>query len=78
MNMYVIAYKGNMYTFEKNENELNPDAFMSRCWFIVKNIDMYDDYDYLVSLSHIWANHKFLGVSYDCNIMKEVEKCSQS
>ena len=71
--MHVIAYKGKLYAFETKENDT--ETFISRCWFIVKNINAFEDYSYLEHLSHIWANCKYLNVTYDQAIMAELTKC---
>ena len=73
--MHIIEYKGNLYAFETKESECESDAFISRCWFIVKNIAKFEDYEYLLSLSHVWVNCKYLNVLYDDCVMKELEQC---
>ena len=75
--MQLIAYKGKMYAFETKENECDLDAFISRCWFIVKNYDRFKDYAYLETLSHVWANCRYLNVMYDDHIMKELALCAE-
>ena len=73
--MHVIAHKGKLYAFETKKNETELDSFIARCWFIVKNMDKYEDYVYLEGLSHIWANCKFLQVRYDDQVMAELSQC---
>jgi len=73
--MQVITYNGSLYAFQKKENEINKDAFIRRCWFIVKNIDRFENYEYLETLSHVWVCCKYLNVTYDEDIMKELERC---
>jgi hypothetical protein len=74
--MHVIAYKGKLYAFETKENDIESEVSISRFWFIVKNIDKFDDYKYLETLSHIWSNCKYLKVTYDDNVMKELALCN--
>jgi hypothetical protein len=73
--MHIIEYQEKLYKFENLVNELE-DHFINRCWFIVKNIHNFkNNYIYLEKLSYIWVNIKYLNVSYESNILEEVNKC---
>jgi hypothetical protein len=61
--MNIINYKGKMYVF-KNTKEENRQIFIDRTWYIVKNIDKYEDYKYLEKLSYIWVSKKYYDVVY--------------
>lgn len=64
-----------MFIFKDKTNEVD-DAYIERCWFIVKNMHKYpDNYAYLKNLSLIWASHKYLNVTYDQHIMEELGSC---
>lgn len=69
--MHVIKYKSSIYYFKNDLSEDN-DKFIERCWFIVKNINNNNSYEYIKNLSHIWINHKYLNTIYDDSIMKEL------
>jgi hypothetical protein len=62
--MNIINYKGKMYIFKNIQNE-NNKMFIDRTWYIVKNINKYDDYEYLVKKSYIWICEKYYNVEYN-------------
>lgn len=73
MNQHLITHQGKIYIFQKNNDE-REEMFIDRCWFIVKNIDNYiNNTSYLYHLSLLWANHKYLKVTYNEEIMKALE-----
>lgn len=71
--MHIIIYQGLLYKFDNLSNELD-NIFINRCWFIVKNIQNNENFEYIEKLSHIWANIKYLNVEYDKYIMDEINK----
>lgn len=76
--MHIIIYQGQLFKFENINNELDTN-FINRCWFIVKNKHNFNNnYEYLEKLSHIWVNIKYLGVSYDIDILNEINGCIDS
>jgi hypothetical protein len=76
MNKNLITHQGKIYIFQKNNDERD-EMFFDRCWFIVKNIDKYqDNMSYLYHLSLLWVNHKYLKVTYNEEIMKAIQSVS--
>jgi len=71
--MHIIIYQGSLYKFNNLYNELE-NIFIDRCWFIVKNIQNNENFEYIEKISHIWANIKYLNVDYDNNIIDEINK----
>lgn len=70
--MNIIQYNGKHYVFYnlRNESEM---MFQERTWIIVKNIHKFASLSDLEALSFIWINHKFLGVTYDEDIMERLK-----
>lgn len=77
--MQIITYNGNLYVFNETDYDivaLTDEMFISRCWFIAKNIHKYKNkVCYLETLANVWINVKYLGVSYDADIMQEISSC---
>lgn len=76
--MQIITYNGKMHVFNETTTDLTyPDEwFISRCWFIVKNMDRYkNDMKHLETLSHIWVAVTFLEAKYPDNVMDELNQC---
>ena len=70
--MNIVQYNGKHYIFYNTCNE-SEEMFQQRTWLIVKNIYKYNNaLEYLENLSFAWVNNKFLGVTYDEKIMKEI------
>jgi hypothetical protein len=65
--MNIINYKGIVHIFY-NKTDENEKMFIDRTWYIVKNLDKYEDLSYLEKLSHIWVSQKYYNVSYDITI----------
>lgn len=71
--MITIVYKKRMYVFPKNTDLSVPDkVYNERLWFIVKNIGR-APYDYVVNMSHIWANKHFYNLEYVPHIMSQLD-----
>jgi hypothetical protein len=60
-----IEHNGALYFFTNTKQE-NAKLFTSKCWFIVKNQHIPN----IQSIADIWANKKYLKVSYPEHIEK--------
>ena len=68
-----------MYVFNETPTDTTypEEWFISRCWFIVKNMNLYkNDLSKLDALSHLWVSVHFLKSAYDESTMVELAKCS--
>ena len=79
--MQIITCNGTMHVFHEDVNDAKfpEEWFISRCWFIVKNMQRYKNdstvtVDDIHNMSHIWTNIRFLNVQYDASIMQALEK----
>jgi hypothetical protein len=52
-----IFFNGKIYSINKEPFETNENTYM-RGWFIIKNYNIYNNYDELVSRSFIYINEK--------------------
>lgn len=71
---HTVFYNGKTYVFYKQEEREPYEHFVNRCWWIVKNIDVSNDMNYLYHMSYIWSNVYYNNVSYNEQVMKELEK----
>lgn len=70
-----ILYKGMTYVFNHTDQKEDESTFMHRCWWIVRNVmekPTTDTLDTLTRMSYLWAAVKFLGVTYDDDIMSQL------
>ena len=74
--MNVLQYNDKIYIFNNNKSE--PYKFYNeRNWFIIKNLEKFENnLSYLEKLSYIWINHKYLGVTYNKDIMDIINSCN--
>jgi hypothetical protein len=68
----VINYKGNIYTFKKEDNQEPYPIFLERIWWIVNNMHKSSSMKDLLNLSHIWACVRFYKTTYDQSTMNKL------
>lgn len=63
-NIFTIEEAGKLYIFKNIDGE-NRKHFITRCQFIVRNIQVCN----IIELSKLWVSVKYLGVEYSKEIM---------
>lgn len=71
--MIHLVWEGRQYVFQ-NEDQEEEKMFHDRCMFCVKNQDVYTSKAELVAMSHLWVQKKYLQVSYDDTVERQLQK----
>ena len=70
MKQYIDVYieKDGRCFYFKNEDDEDPNMFMEKCWFMVRNVHKHTSISDMAGIADLWIHKKYFGLQYPDHI----------